>query len=100
VIIALSLFNYMDPRLLPMEPLGVLWFTDNDFEMPSRHGRGPAPLCLDGRLFVEGLHGLRAIDAYNGHVIWEYPLENILKAYDQEHLMGTAGIGSNFCVIT
>ncbi|MBW7992518.1 MAG: PQQ-binding-like beta-propeller repeat protein [Planctomycetes bacterium] len=88
------------PDELIRGPLGVLWFTDNDFEMPSRHGRGPAPLCLDGRLFVEGLHGLRAIDAYNGHVIWEYPLENILKAYDQEHLMGTAGIGSNFCVTT
>ncbi|NQT01109.1 MAG: PQQ-binding-like beta-propeller repeat protein [Planctomycetes bacterium] len=86
------------PDELIRGPLEVLWFTDNDFEMPSRHGRGPAPLCLDGRLFVEGLHGLRALDAYNGHVIWEYPLENILKAYDQEHLMGTAGTGSNFCV--
>jgi outer membrane protein assembly factor BamB len=79
-------------------PLGILWFVDNDFEMPSRHGRGPAPLCHHGRLFVEGLHGLRALDAYNGHVIWEYPIKNILKAYDQEHLMGTAGTGSNFCV--
>ena len=88
------------PDELIKGPLRVLWFTDNDFEMPSRHGRGPAPLCLDGRLFVEGLHGLRALDAYNGHVIWEYPLENILKAYDQEHLMGTAGTGSNFCMTT
>jgi len=88
------------PDELVRGPLGVLWFSDNDFEMPSRHGRGPAPLCLDGRLFVEGLHGLRALDAYNGHVIWEYHLENILKAYDQEHLMGTAGTGSNFCVTT
>ncbi|UCF14416.1 MAG: PQQ-binding-like beta-propeller repeat protein [Phycisphaerales bacterium] len=79
-------------------PLGMLWFTDNDFEMPSRHGRGPAPLCHDGRLFVEGLHGLRAIDAYNGRVLWEFHIRNILKAYDQEHLMGTAGTGSNFCV--
>jgi len=79
-------------------PLRMLWFTDNDFEMPSRHGRGPAPLCHDGRLFVEGLHGVRALDAYNGHVLWEYPIKNILKAYDQEHLMGTAGTGSNFCV--
>ncbi len=79
-------------------PLGMLWFTDNDWEMPSRHGRGPAPLCLDGRLFVEGLHGLRALDAYNGHVLWDYPIKNILKAYDQEHLMGASGTGSNFCV--
>ncbi|MCD6391949.1 MAG: PQQ-binding-like beta-propeller repeat protein [Planctomycetes bacterium] len=79
-------------------PLGMLWFADNDFTMPSRHGRGPAPLCRNGRLFVEGLHGLRALDAYNGHVLWEYPLKDILKAYDQEHLMGAAGTGSNFCV--
>jgi len=79
-------------------PLEMLWFADNDFEMPSRHGRAPAPACLDGRLFVEGLHGIRALDAYNGHVIWEYSIHNILKAYDQEHLMGTAGTGSNFCV--
>ncbi|MBN2271456.1 MAG: PQQ-binding-like beta-propeller repeat protein, partial [Sedimentisphaerales bacterium] len=80
-------------------PLEMLWFADNDFEMPSRHGRGPSPVCLDGRLFIEGLHGLRGIDAYNGRVLWEYPLRNILKSYDQEHLMGTAGTGSNFCVI-
>jgi len=79
-------------------PLGMLWFSDNDFEMPSRHGRGPAPLYHRGRIFVEGLHGLRAIDAYNGHVLWEFRIRNILKAYDQEHLMGTAGTGSNFCV--
>lgn len=79
-------------------PLGMLWFTDNDWVMPSRHGRGPAPLCLAGRLFVEGLHGLRCLDAYNGHVIWNYPIKNILKAYDQEHLMGTSGTGSNYCV--
>ncbi len=45
---------------------------------------------------VVGLHGLRALDAYNGHVLWEYPLKNILKAYDQEHLMGAAGTGSHF----
>jgi len=79
-------------------PFEMLWFIDNDYEMPSRHGRGPAPLFHDGRLFVEGLHGLRALDAYNGHVLWEYTLTNILKAYDQEHLMGTSGTGSNFCV--
>jgi len=79
-------------------PLGMLWFADNDFEMPSRHGRGPAPLFHNGRLFIEGLHGLRCLDAYNGQVLWEYPLPNLLKDYDQEHLMGVAGTGSNLCV--
>lgn len=79
-------------------PLGVLWFADNDFEMPSRHGRGPAPLFRDGLLFVEGLHGIRALDAYNGRPLWEYAVENILKPYDQEHLNGAAITGSNMCV--
>lgn len=79
-------------------PLGMLWFEDNDLEMPSRHGRGPAPLFWEGRLFVEGLDGLRALDAYNGTVLWDYPLPGILQAYDQEHLNGAAITGSNFCI--
>jgi outer membrane protein assembly factor BamB len=79
-------------------PLGMLWFRDNDLFMPSRHGRGPSPLFWDGLLFVEGLNGLRCLDAYNGRVVWEYPLENVLQAYDQEHLNGAAITGSNFCI--
>ncbi len=79
-------------------PLGMLWFRDADQKMPQRHGRGPAPLYKDGRIFVEGLHTLRAVNAYNGRTLWEYPLPNILENYDQDHLMGTAGTGSNFCV--
>ncbi|NLX99125.1 MAG: PQQ-binding-like beta-propeller repeat protein [Rhodopirellula sp.] len=84
--------------LLARGPLAMLWFTDWGFPMPSRHGRGPAPLVLDGRLFVEGLDGLLAVDAYNGRRLWEYPLPGILHAYDGEHLMGTAGTGSNLCL--
>jgi len=78
--------------------LGMLWFRDSDFPMPQRHGRGPAPLFHEGRLIVEGLHGLRAVDAYNGRGLWEYPLENILKPHDGNHLMGTAGTNSNYCL--
>ena len=79
-------------------PLGMLWFRDSDFLMPSRHGRGPAPLFADGRLFVEGMHALRAVDAYNGRTLWEFPLDDILTPYDQEHLVGTASTNSNFCL--
>ena len=79
-------------------PLGMLWFADNTLEMPSRHGRGPSPLFWNGFLFVEGIDGLRAFDAYNGTLIWEYPLPGILKAYDQEHLNGVAITGSNICI--
>lgn len=79
-------------------PLGMLWFRDPDLPMPQRHGRGPAPLFYHGRMFVEGLNSVRAVDAYNGRTLWEYPLDGILSPYDQEHLMGTAGTNSNYCV--
>ncbi|MCK5806249.1 MAG: PQQ-binding-like beta-propeller repeat protein, partial [Lentisphaeria bacterium] len=86
------------PDTLARGPLGALWFTDFGFPMPSRHGRGPAPLYLKGRLFVEGLDALLCVNAYNGRQLWKYPLPGILKAYDQEHIMGASGTGSNFCV--
>ena len=79
-------------------PLGMLWFRDSDFEMPSRHGRGVGPLFSHGLLFVEGLNALRATDAYNGHTIWEYPFRDIMKAYDQEHLVGAAATQGNICL--
>ncbi len=81
-------------------PLRVLWFRDIDLEMPSRHGRGHAPLFSEGRLFVEGLDALRGIDAYNGRVLWEFPLPGIQRAYNADHIVGTSGTGSNFCVST
>lgn len=79
-------------------PLGVLWFRDIDLDMPQRHGRGPGPLFYDGRLYSLGLHELACVDAYNGRLLWKYPLPNILKAYDGDELMGTAGTHSNYCV--
>ena len=79
-------------------PLGMLWFNDLNLPMPSRHGRGPAPLSRDGRMFVEGIDALRCVNAYNGRSIWEYPLPGILKVYDGEHIMGTSGTGSNLCM--
>ncbi|MBN1853175.1 MAG: PQQ-binding-like beta-propeller repeat protein [Pirellulales bacterium] len=79
-------------------PLGMHWFTDLDFQMPSRHGRGRAPLFLDGRLFIQGLDAVLCVDAYNGRRLWKYPLPNVQKGYDGEHLMGVSGTGSNFCV--
>lgn len=79
-------------------PLGMLWFRDSDFDSPSRHGRGPAPLFFEGRLFVEGMNAIRAVNAYNGRLLWEYPLPDILKAYHGEHLVGTAATQSNYCI--
>jgi len=79
-------------------PLGMLWFKDLGLRMSQRHGRGPAPLYSDGRLFIEGLHAMLAVDAYNGRRLWEFPLKGILAAYDQDHLVGTAATGSNYCL--
>jgi outer membrane protein assembly factor BamB len=77
--------------------LRILWYRDADFEVPQRHGRAPAPLSLDGRVFHEGMSSLRAADAYNGRTLWEYPLPGVLKPYNADHLMGTSGTGSNLC---
>lgn len=78
--------------------LGILWFRDVDLEITQRHGRGPAPLFHEGRLFYEGLDELRAVDAYNGRELWSYPLPGVLRPYHGDHLMGTSGTGSNYCV--
>lgn len=79
-------------------PLQMRWFRDTDLLMPSRHGRGPAPLVADGRMFVAGLDALRAVSIYNGTVLWEVPLPNMLAAYHQDHLTGVAATGSNLCL--
>lgn len=79
-------------------PLGLLWFRDIELEMPQRHGRGPGPLFYDGRLYSMGLNELACVDAYNGRLLWRYPLPNILKPYDGDELMGTAGTHSNYCI--
>jgi len=77
--------------------LGMLWFRDVDFHAANRHGRAPAPLCHEGRLIYGGLHGVIALDAYNGRELWRYPIENLLTAYDGDELMGVAGTGGNIC---
>lgn len=79
-------------------PLRVLWFRDVDVSPPQRHGRGPAPLFHQGRLFAEGLDELRAVDAYNGRPLWSFSLPGILDAYNADHLAGTATTGSNVCI--
>jgi len=79
-------------------PLGVLWFRDIDLEMPQRHGRGPGPLFHEGRLYSMGLNELACVDAYNGTLLWKFPLPGILQAYNGDELMGTAGTHSNYCI--
>ena len=79
-------------------PLELLWFGSPDIRMPNRHGRGHSPISDGSRMFVPGLDGLRALDIHNGRLLWEYKLPAVLKPFHQEHLMGTAGTGSNLCM--
>ncbi|NNE90153.1 MAG: PQQ-binding-like beta-propeller repeat protein, partial [Verrucomicrobiales bacterium] len=79
-------------------PLGMLWFSDLEQSMTQRHGRAPAPLFNKGVIYSEGLNSIIAVDAYNGTLLWEYEIPGILAAFDGDHLMGTSGTGSNYCV--
>jgi outer membrane protein assembly factor BamB len=77
-------------------PLEMLWFRDTDFLMPDRHGKAPAPLVCDGRMFVEGIDAVRAQNVYNGRVLWEFSIPGVLASY---HLSAPGGsaTGSNIC---
>lgn len=44
---------------------------------PDRNGRKPAPLSFGGRLFVQGLQRIIALDAYNGSVLWTWELPRL-----------------------
>lgn len=82
-------------------PLGLLWFGGpaNDEVLP-RHGHGPTPLVLDGRLFIEGRDMVRAVDIYTGRLLWQVRIEGIGTFYDNtSHQPGANEIGSNLCVV-
>jgi hypothetical protein len=79
-------------------PLGLLWFggSTNDGILP-RHGHGPQPQVVDGRLFIEGIDLLRAMDIYTGRVLWSTPLPGIGELYNNTlHQPGANASGSNY----
>ncbi len=79
-------------------PLGVLWFggPSNEGVLP-RHGHGPTPQIVAGRLFIEGRSMLRAIDIYTGRFLWERQLKDVGIYYDYtSHEPGANAIGSNY----
>jgi outer membrane protein assembly factor BamB len=80
-------------------PLKMYWFRDVEFELPNRHGQGPAPLFHRGYMVVGGVHGLCALDAYNGRTLWTYQLKNNLIDFNgRHHDVGIGDVGSNFCL--
>jgi outer membrane protein assembly factor BamB len=84
--------------LLVKAPLGLLWFGGpSNEEVLPRHGHGPTPQVVDGRLIIEGRHILRATDIYTGRLLWERELENLGASYDYtNHAPGANLIGSNY----
>ena len=79
-------------------PLGVLWFggTSNEGILP-RHGHGPQPQVVDGRIVIEGTDLLRAVDAYTGRLLWETPLPGLGDFYDNlSHQPGANARGTNY----
>jgi len=80
-------------------PLEMCWFRDVDFELPNRHGRGPAPLSHRGVLVVGGVDGICALDAYNGRTLWIYDQKNYLRDFDGiHHDVASPEVGNHFCL--
>ncbi|MCE9532860.1 MAG: PQQ-binding-like beta-propeller repeat protein, partial [Planctomycetes bacterium] len=79
-------------------PLGLLWFggPPNEGILP-RHGHGPQPQVVDGRLIIEGVDMLRAIDIYTGRLLWEAPLPGVgLFFNNTAHQPGANAAGTNY----
>jgi outer membrane protein assembly factor BamB len=79
-------------------PLGVLWFGGpaHDGILP-RHGHGPVAQVVDGRLIIEGIDALRAIDVYTGRLLWQARLPGLGRLYDNlAHQPGANAVGSNY----
>ncbi|OHB78336.1 MAG: hypothetical protein A2W31_09210, partial [Planctomycetes bacterium RBG_16_64_10] len=94
-------------------PLGILWFGGNsNLDILPRHGHGPPPQVLGGRLFIQGINSVSARDVYTGQVLWkrefkdlgthdvfydatykETPLD---PAYNQLHIPGANARGTNY----
>jgi outer membrane protein assembly factor BamB len=79
-------------------PLGLLWWGGSTHEgVLPRHGHGPQPQVLDGRLFIEGVDFLRAMDIYTGRVLWEADLPGLGRLYNNtSHQPGANSSGTNF----
>ncbi len=79
-------------------PLGVLWFGGpSNAPILPRHGHGPAPQVVGGRVFIEGRDILRAVDMYTGRLLWERTLKDVGKNYDYtSHEPGANALGSNY----
>lgn len=45
----------------------------------DRGNRKPSPLAAGGRLYLQGLHRLLALDAHNGTILWNHELPELVR---------------------
>ncbi len=67
----------------------------------DRGNRKPAPLSTQGRLFMQGLQRVIAVDAYNGTILWSLEIPDLLRfniprdtgnwCADEEHVFLAVG---------
>jgi len=57
---------------------------------PDRSGRMPGPLAAEGRLFVQGLDRILAMDSYNGSILWSREVPGMIR-------MNVPRDSSNWC---
>jgi outer membrane protein assembly factor BamB len=88
----------VSPDQLAKAPMGVLWFGGPSHEgILPRHGHGPQPQVIDGRMIIEGVDLMRAIDIYSGRLLWETRLPGVGAFYNNlSHQAGANASGSNF----
>ncbi|MHB0957192.1 MAG: outer membrane protein assembly factor BamB family protein [Pirellulaceae bacterium] len=61
-------------------PLGILWYGEPGPQgMVERHASAQAPVALAGRLFIQGEHLIRAVDAFNGTLLWERSIPGAVR---------------------
>lgn len=82
-------------------PLGLLWFgRPGPLHMVSRHRRAAAPLTINGILFVQGEHQVMAYDAYNGLLLWERKIPNVVRDIISHDCSNLAADDKSFFVAT
>jgi outer membrane protein assembly factor BamB len=88
--------------VLAKAPMGVLWFGGPSHEgILPRHGHGPQPQVIDGRMIIEGVDMMRAIDIYTGQLLWETKLPGVGFFYNNlAHQPGANASGNNFVSTT
>jgi outer membrane protein assembly factor BamB len=65
---------------------------------PDRNGRKPSPLSVNGRLFLQGLQRLLALDAYNGTVLWSLEIPE-LGRFNMPRDCGNWSADNNFVYV-